>query len=253
MAFYYPKNKIKENQYTSGKEYAYSSGVEYVGYYYVLSNGKIFSGKNPQEPFSKELIPYSEIINNIVLGSEVSRYNNLVRDTPINQIQQFQPIPVYYPVLTREDYKLGIITRYFYKKINSNYKTIKEINQEVYTSILNKEKTYDYISNIVTKLPWKISGPLHDEYQNNILINPGIIDTNKRQIQIAERNFPGLSNYLVNPAEFSLVGTAQEGRAIVNAPVVGPLEGRAIVNAPNVSNPLEGRAIVNFTRTNNQQ
>jgi hypothetical protein len=45
---------------------------------------------------------------------------------------------------------------------------------------------------------WKISGPLYDIKQNNILIQGGIIDSNTRSIQQAEQTMSGVSNYLNN-------------------------------------------------------
>jgi uncharacterized protein (DUF2147 family) len=43
---YYPKSQIKTNLYTNGGEYILStSKIEYKGYYYKVSSGKLYSGK----------------------------------------------------------------------------------------------------------------------------------------------------------------------------------------------------------------
>ena len=47
MAKYYPKSQITPNLYTNGGEYMFASNSkEYIGYYYKISNGKIFAGRN---------------------------------------------------------------------------------------------------------------------------------------------------------------------------------------------------------------
>ena len=47
---YYPKSQIKTNLYTNGNEYQLSTTqIEYIGYYYELSNGDIFTGKTPED------------------------------------------------------------------------------------------------------------------------------------------------------------------------------------------------------------
>ena len=47
---YYPLSQIKQNLYTNGGEYILSSTKEdYKGNYYTVSNGKKYTGKNPQD------------------------------------------------------------------------------------------------------------------------------------------------------------------------------------------------------------
>ena len=45
---YYPPSQIKTNLYTGGAEFVVEkSKQEYIGYYYALSDGTFYSGKNP--------------------------------------------------------------------------------------------------------------------------------------------------------------------------------------------------------------
>ena len=47
---YYPKSQIKPNLYTNGGEFILSTTKEdYKGNYYTVSNGKKYTGKNPQD------------------------------------------------------------------------------------------------------------------------------------------------------------------------------------------------------------
>lgn len=201
---YYPKNKILENQYTAGKQYIYkSSGKEYIGYYYILSDGRIFNGKNPQYYPTEELIKFKDFSLDSITDPMVLSYNKLKKGTSIEKILTYGIIPTFYPNPTNEEYTLGIITRYFCKPINGNSSNIKEISKDTYESLLYKKGEYDSEFHIITKLPWQISGPLFNVYQGSIVIISGIINTNFNQIKLVERNFPGLSNYLRDLKEFS--------------------------------------------------
>jgi len=56
---YIPKNKIKTDQYTRGGEYqSLITGNEYVGSYWLMYNGKIFSGVDPNDTPQEELVPF---------------------------------------------------------------------------------------------------------------------------------------------------------------------------------------------------
>ena len=56
---YYPPSQIKTNLYTGGAEFVVEkSKQEYIGYYYALSDGTFYSGKNPNnKPNDKFLSP----------------------------------------------------------------------------------------------------------------------------------------------------------------------------------------------------
>ena len=47
---YYPQSKILTDQYTDGTELVYVSTQQYyTGAYHILSNGNIFTGRNPRD------------------------------------------------------------------------------------------------------------------------------------------------------------------------------------------------------------
>ena len=61
---YIPKNKIKTNLYTRGDEYQnISTGINYTGYYWKMYDGKIYTGKNPNEKPTVELIDIESNMN----------------------------------------------------------------------------------------------------------------------------------------------------------------------------------------------
>ena len=53
---YYPKSQITPDLYTNGNEFQTSDG-EYVGYYYLTSDGKRYTGRNPNDRPNTLLLP----------------------------------------------------------------------------------------------------------------------------------------------------------------------------------------------------
>jgi hypothetical protein len=70
-----------------------------------------------------------------------------------------------------------------------------EVNKNTYYTVLSSPDSLFY--NTVEVL-WKISGPLYDIKKDNVLIQGGIIDSNKRSVQEAEKTIKGISNYLTD-------------------------------------------------------
>ena len=53
---YIPKSQIKANQFTPGNEWFYiKDNSEYTGFYYLLSNGRAFTGKDQNSPPNDEM------------------------------------------------------------------------------------------------------------------------------------------------------------------------------------------------------
>ena len=60
---YFPKSQIKENQFTPGAEWYYvKNNSSYTGFYYVLSNGKAYTGKNPNDPPNEEIVKKIQLL-----------------------------------------------------------------------------------------------------------------------------------------------------------------------------------------------
>ena len=55
----------------------------------------------------------------------------------------------------------------------------------------------------VISIFWQISGPFRDERVGNIRTRAGIIDTNQRVLDNAEKNFIGIKQYLTNLTQFA--------------------------------------------------
>jgi hypothetical protein len=99
---YFPKSQIKPNLFTNGGEYILSTSLEeYKGYYYKVSNGKYFTGKNPQQspnieiisiqsPIQTNQLPFNPPLE-ITLEPEFEYNPNIPPQT--RSIPQFNPIP----------------------------------------------------------------------------------------------------------------------------------------------------------------
>jgi len=198
MIKYFPKNKITTNLYTKGNEFSIN-GKSYIGAYYRTYNGKVFSGKDPINGSSQELIPIEELdviseekIGGIVLDNTTSDYIN---NPNIKNLNTYL-IPIqYYPTPTDNDYQKGYIMRYFAKKRNDIGYVI-EVDKDTYQSLLKKDSVYDYITFQSIDLFWQITGPLRDNRTNKQYKVSGIIDTNKRLVEEKDKNFRGLIEFI---------------------------------------------------------
>jgi hypothetical protein len=179
---YYPKNRIKTNLYTRGGDFINSSnGNPYVGYYYKTYNGYFFSGKDPSDPNTLELLPLSskviepnfpEIFDPLAEGYNIKKDNyeyikyliNTRNNVKFLKLKDINPettkrIPKhYYYTPSEEDYERGIITRYFIKQINRE--TYIEIDKKTYNFIYNKDSEWYWEKYLPFKIDWKITGNL---------------------------------------------------------------------------------------------
>ena len=69
---YFPKSQIQPNLYTNGEEFVFINNREkfYTGYYYKLSTGKRYTGKNPDNGPGIELIQAKDDVLKTSLDSD---------------------------------------------------------------------------------------------------------------------------------------------------------------------------------------
>ena len=209
---YIPKNRIKTNLFTSGGEYmVLATSIEYVGYYHSLYTGKFYTGKTQNDTNIRELIPITpeagedlsseeELppnltpdLNKIALflndpdpivdediwnQGDIVRYLEIKRKNPLDDDPRELPSQEY-PQPTEDDYKLGVFTRYFVKKINE-LKYI-ELSKEIYDKMKKKNPDYVWELYLCFKLQWTITGP-----KSQVPI------ANRNQVLIAEQRIKSL-------------------------------------------------------------
>jgi hypothetical protein len=195
---YYPKSRIIENQKANPGEFTLSNGVDYTGPYYTTFDGKSFTGENPYTLNSRSLTPTSIIYDPEFPFSVPQEYDQL---NPLN-LSLIDPTP-FTPKPTAEDYQKGKITRYFARQRNGTQFRIMEIDEPTYDNLSNNRGGLNTALWKVISIFWQISGPLRDVRVNNIRTRAGIIDTNQRVLDNAEKNFIGIKQYLSDLRQFS--------------------------------------------------
>lgn len=216
MAFrkkiYYPESQIEKNLYTAGKEWMFiDTWREYVGYYHKYSNGEVYTGREWDPDRSFRLVVYKDN------PEAYFRYLDLKNYTVYNGQK--------YPVLgAQETWKYvapravkvvpnsdeisdGMMDRYFVYKRNEPNKVIFEVDARQLEDFgRDNVGINQYLWNYIT-VPWKLTGPEFDVYQDGILRTPGVVDTNSRIIARLSKKFPILPRILNNPREHSIYNT----------------------------------------------
>ena len=195
---YYPKSRIIENRQANQGEFTLLDGKEYTGPYYTTFDGQSFTGVNPFTVNSRPLIPTSIIYDPEFRNSLPERYNTL---NPLN-LSLIDPNP-FTPTPTAEDYQKGKITRYFARQRNGTQFRVMEISKDTFDALNNRSKGLNTSLWKTTSIFWQISGPERTQVVNGIRRQAGIIDTNQRVIEQAEKNFIGLKQYLTDLKQFS--------------------------------------------------
>ena len=79
-----------------------------------------------------------------------------------------------------------------------------EISKSTYDSLNNNSTGMKFSLWRTTSIFWQISGPLNDVKVDGIKTRAGIIDTNQRILDNAEKNFIGIKQYLSDLKQFSI-------------------------------------------------
>ena len=201
---YYTKAQITEGLVTSGKEWMYVDGTEYIGQYHRYTTDEVFSEATYIDGKSKILIPYIDtktIGQQNELGIDTSKnfeYNSIkTLDVQTSQI----PNPNTERVTDR-DIEVGYVVRYFAYKVNDGQ--LLELNKEGYDSV-GSPNGLDAILWKKFNLRWKITGPdndIIDRFGN--IKESGIIDTNRRTLNLKSEEYPTLMEYITDLTEYAV-------------------------------------------------
>lgn len=172
---YIPKSKTQVLQ-TSGGEFVYKrTRKPYKGDYTVTSEGKYYVGSNNFK-LTTELSKTESAPLNFTKTKTNLKYN-ILQPSKFKFLKKLKSIATVKPEPTEKDYEKLKFTRYFTKKINSQFGYI-EINKEIYDSIRNKKPEYDHNLYQVGKVEWALVGNTQTINKNTLLLleeeNPGI-------------------------------------------------------------------------------
>jgi hypothetical protein len=197
MLRYYPSFAIIPNLNTQPGQFTLE-GRPYSGKYYQTVDGEFYTGPNPQVGPSEKL----EKALNFVTAPGLNNLNipdkskiDLVIRSNISTTRIPGKPNTYYPQPTEDDYKKGYVIRYFTKKENEKG-FITEINEEEYNNIVNGLTDYDISLYQTTKILWKLTGPLKSTRTSQYNVIPGIIDTNQRLTESANKTFLGIVDFI---------------------------------------------------------
>lgn len=194
---YYPKSQITPNLYTNGEEFIYVDTKEaYNGYYFKVSTGKYFTGRNQDDKPNLELILFSFdgiTLDNIPQNLPSSATYTLLNETSeivyeYNSIKTSPPqyLPFYSPLLpTQQNYQAGEFRRYFCKKTNE-YQYI-EINQDQFTKLTVKDPQILWQLYQPFFIDWQLTGDKQQVAQ---------VNRNSTDLVIFRNKFFGLNEYL---------------------------------------------------------
>lgn len=201
MLRYYPSFRVKTDLITTGREYRTASGP-YSGKYYMTFDGRSFTGPNPTVGPGEELFKIVKSTNSVYLNdSELpdkvkQEFKKKTATKTINVTSATIGAPVpYFPIVTESDYKKGYLLRAFVKKVNDKGFVI-EISPEEYANFQNGTVDYDVSDYLILQILWKITGPLNAVRISQYDTRAGIIDTNKRLVENANKTFLGITDFV---------------------------------------------------------
>lgn len=197
---YFPKSRISKPLQSTSGDFININGTPYIGTYYKTYDNRFFTGTSPLDKTTKEIKKIPPRTNRLIHGVNNSKYQSINTDVRLSEFIEPKPHIV---IPTEIDYSMGKITRYFAKERKIRIFKIIEINKETFQDISNQEGIYNYPGWDVISMFWQISGPKNNIISGGNIVKVGIEDTNKRIIDIKNKNFIGLKEYLTNLTQYS--------------------------------------------------
>lgn len=99
------------------------------------------------------------------------------------------------PVVSQQDVRSKSITRYFVKLANDPTSIVEIDNGQYYKFSKNPRFA-------ATEITWKIIGKKQTEVSPSGIVDRGVEDYNRRQVQQKDLTFGGLSDYITDYTEF---------------------------------------------------
>ena len=199
---YFPKSQIKTNQITNGDEFQYlTTGIEYIGYYFTTSTGKIYTGKTPDDTPTRELVTINGYDTDKLDADDDDGINTwdgstniytmpdgYLNATKIEFPKNAPSSPTQcYPIPTKKDYQNGEFLRFFASKVNDH--SIIEIDMDQYKLLKNQAPSTQYRLYQTFNLFWQITGKKSEVYNTNKNIVTNI--QNNLKIQFFVQYFQG--------------------------------------------------------------
>lgn len=199
---YIPKSKIQSNLFTNGGEYLLN-GVDYTGSYYLLYNGKAYTGIDQYDGTPELLVKYTpqnaltandRVTDDLVFPFERANSTEDYSSITSTVAPLVQAPLQYFSNPSPNEISIGEMIRYFLKRFNDQ--RFVEVNEETYNSINNKDKKYAWELWIPFEVPWVIKGS-EDE----------VAKSNKQIVYYTEERYKvrGLAKFLKNNFKYKRI------------------------------------------------
>lgn len=196
---YLPKHYIKTGLFANpGNFLDRESNQPYSGPYYGIATGQYFTGLGPQDPDTREIIPFGDSeepgtgyqqvgvafnldVKTLRPGESSNNIQNsldyqVYQPELVSNYLQIQQYPESYydtrilpygvtPTPDQEDYSIGEYRRYFCKKTNETL--YLELDQIQYTAISQQDPKYFWEQYTAFSIPWTLTGEKPAVYQTN--------------------------------------------------------------------------------------
>jgi len=216
---YYPKSRIKTNLYTNGNEFEITSTSEiYTGYYYELSTGEKFTGKDQTDKPNILLSPLSLSPPPPTFLESQKKSFSLEVEGP-DSVGMGMYLPLFNsPLPTPDNYKNGVFIRYFCQKTNE--RTYLEIDESTYNKLVSKDPSLLWSLYSPFSLEWKITpNQSLNETQNFSTVNRTITQLNLIGFNIYIKNY---SQYTPPPPITSNISQLQPNNSTPSTPPPPP-------------------------------
>ena len=208
---YYPESQIEKNLYTNGKEWmTIDDWKEYIGLYHKYVTGEVFTGANWNPKLSRKLVRFKNRPDDFFKYIDIKNYKisngekKEIIGNGVIHVSRYRAPRAIKRKPTDQELLNGSMTRYFIYKRNEPKRVFFEISEEQAKSY--KKKTIGINDNLygLIEFLWKIDGSERDIYENGILIDPGVYDTNERIILRMSKKFPILAEMITNYFEYTV-------------------------------------------------
>jgi hypothetical protein len=208
---YYPAEQIVNNLFTNGREFMLLQNFEeYVGFYHRYATGEVFTEHEWNPLKSQRLIRFRALSEPKKKYYDVKLFRknlNGVRRKKSNNNDEYFNYTAPRPVkrkLTSSEIDAGKTYRYFITKRNERDRVFFEVSDSQGKSYFDADAGINQYLYETIPIPWKVDGPEYDLYNNDILVIPGVIDTNLRIIDRFSKKYRLLSQILTNPRELTV-------------------------------------------------
>jgi hypothetical protein len=211
LKIYYPDTQIEKDIYTNGNEWmTLEDWKNYVGFYHKYITGEVFTEKEWDPTKSKKLVRYKSRPDSYFKYADLTSFTK-IDDKKVEIISDKNSVFTRYRApravrrqTTDDDLINGIMQRYFVYKRNEPDRVFFEIDKSQ-ASTYNKSKygINDKLYGLI-QFSWKLTGPENDVFENGILVDPGVVDTNKRIILRHSKKFRKLGEIVTNYKEFTI-------------------------------------------------